>query len=111
MIWWLLRKGPTRSHSELGRETFLRQWYFGLSRGRVGNCQIFFNPYTLLIHSLLYIKKIPPLGGFFILETVFFIVLVVFAVLKKLLRDSKILLFFILMRYELLWYDNHREIE
>ena len=44
MIWWLLRKGPTRSHSELGRETFLRQWYFGLSRGRVGNCQIFLNP-------------------------------------------------------------------
>ena len=46
MIWWLLRKGPTRSHSELGRETFLRQWYFGLSRGRVGNCQIFPNPNT-----------------------------------------------------------------
>lgn len=48
MIRWLLRKGPTRSHSELGRETFLRQWYFSLSCGRVGNCRIF-NKHELVI--------------------------------------------------------------
>jgi hypothetical protein len=36
--------GPnTRSHPELGRETRLRQWYFGLSRGRVGRRQVFHN--------------------------------------------------------------------
>ena len=34
--------GPnTRSHPELGRETLQRQWYFGLSRGRVGRRQVF----------------------------------------------------------------------
>jgi hypothetical protein len=34
--------GPsTRSHPELGRETRPRQWYFGLSRGRVGRRQVF----------------------------------------------------------------------
>ena len=38
---WLLLLGTTRSLPELGRETNTRQWYFGLSRGRVGHCQLF----------------------------------------------------------------------
>lgn len=38
--WWLWRSGCTRSHSELGRETLLRQWYFVLRHGRVGRCQV-----------------------------------------------------------------------
>src|SRR5690606_30994375 len=38
--WWLLRGGCTRSHSEHGRETPLRQWYFVLRHGRVGRCQV-----------------------------------------------------------------------
>ena len=65
MNWWLLRRGTTRSHSELGRETCPRQWYFGLSRGRVGNCQFFHNP----IHSLsllLFYNNLPNQGGFFV---------------------------------------------
>ena len=49
MVRWLLRKGPTRSHSELGRETFLRQWYFSSSCGRVGHCRTF---YTLAVTLL-----------------------------------------------------------
>ena len=40
LTWWLLRGGCTRSHSEHGRETPLRQWYFVLRRGRVGRCQV-----------------------------------------------------------------------
>ena len=52
MGWWLLHLGTTRSLPELGRETRSRQWYFGLSRGRVGLCQLFlkylslYTPYT-----------------------------------------------------------------
>ena len=38
--WWSLRGGCTRSHSEHGRETPLRQWYFVSRRGRVGRCQV-----------------------------------------------------------------------
>ena len=38
--WWLWRSGCTRSHSELGRETLQRQWYFILRCGRVGRCQV-----------------------------------------------------------------------
>ncbi len=38
--WWLWRGGCTRSHSELGRETPQRRWYFVLRRGRVGRCQV-----------------------------------------------------------------------
>ena len=38
--WWLLRGGRTRSLSEHGRETPLRQWYSVLRRGRVGRCQV-----------------------------------------------------------------------
>src|SRR5215217_5308966 len=38
--WWLLRGGRTRSHSEHGRETPQRRWYFVLRRGRVGRCQV-----------------------------------------------------------------------
>ena len=38
--WWLWRGGCTRSHSEHGRETPQRRWYFVLRRGRVGRCQV-----------------------------------------------------------------------
>ena len=38
--WWLWRGGCTRSHSELGRETPQRRWYFVSRRGRVGRCQV-----------------------------------------------------------------------
>ena len=38
--WWLSRGGRTRSHSEHGRETPQRQWYFVSRRGRVGRCQV-----------------------------------------------------------------------
>ena len=38
--WWLSRGGCTRSHSEHGRETPQRQWYFVSRRGRVGRCQV-----------------------------------------------------------------------
>src|SRR6478735_8668761 len=40
LTWWSWRGGRTRSHSEHGRETPLRQWYFVLRRGRVGRCQV-----------------------------------------------------------------------
>ena len=40
LTWWLWRGGCTRSHSEHGRETPLRPWYFVLRRGRVGRCQV-----------------------------------------------------------------------
>ena len=38
--WWSWRGGCTRSHSELGRETPQRRWYFVSRRGRVGRCQV-----------------------------------------------------------------------
>ena len=34
-----MRKGNTRSHSELGSQAFQRRWYFVLRHGRVGHCQ------------------------------------------------------------------------
>jgi UDP-glucose 4-epimerase len=34
-----LRRGNTRSHSELGSQALQRQWYFVLRHGRVGHCQ------------------------------------------------------------------------
>ena len=40
LTWWLWRGGCTRSHSEHGRETPQRLWYFVLRRGRVGRCQV-----------------------------------------------------------------------
>ena len=40
LTWWSLRGGCTRSLSEHGRETPLRQWYFVSRRGRVGRCQV-----------------------------------------------------------------------
>jgi hypothetical protein len=40
LTWWSWRGGCTRSHSEHGRETPLRQWYFVSRRGRVGRCQV-----------------------------------------------------------------------
>ena len=38
--WWLWRGGCTRSHSEHGRETPLRRWYFVSRHGRVGRRQV-----------------------------------------------------------------------
>ena len=40
LTWWFWRGGCTRSHSELGRETPQRRWYFVLRHGRVGRCQV-----------------------------------------------------------------------
>ena len=58
MIWWLLPKGTTRSLSELGRETFARQWYSSLSCGRVGHCQIFYILFiTVLVFIFVYIPS------------------------------------------------------
>ena len=37
--WRLLRRGNTRSHSELGSQALQRRWYFVLRHGRVGRCQ------------------------------------------------------------------------
>ena len=34
-----MRRGNTRSHSELGSQALQRQWYFVLRHGRVGHCQ------------------------------------------------------------------------
>ena len=39
LAWWFWREAPTRSHSELGRETSQRQWYCVLRHGRVDRCQ------------------------------------------------------------------------
>ena len=38
--WWFWRGGCTRSHSEHGRETPQRRWYFVSRHGRVGRCQV-----------------------------------------------------------------------
>ena len=38
--WWFWRGGCTRSHSEPGRETPQRRWYFVSRRGRVGRRQV-----------------------------------------------------------------------
>ena len=72
MVRWLLRKGPTRSHSELGRETLPRQWYFSLSCGRVGHCRTFyilsiftFYFYLPFFTSYLSYRPLPPCGLFF----------------------------------------------
>ena len=39
MCRWLLRRGHTRSHSELGSKVLQRRWYFVLRHGRVGRCR------------------------------------------------------------------------
>ena len=41
MTRWLWRRCPTRPHSELGRESLQRRWYFVLRHGRVGRCLVF----------------------------------------------------------------------
>ena len=43
MTRWLWRRCPTRSHSELGRESLQRRWYFVLRHGRVGRCLVFWS--------------------------------------------------------------------
>ena len=35
-----MRRGYTRSHTELGSQALLRQWYFVLRHGRVGRCRL-----------------------------------------------------------------------
>ena len=60
MVRWLLRKGTTRSHSELGRETLLRQWYFSLSCGRVGHCRTFYTLVSLTLLILPFLLLYPP---------------------------------------------------
>lgn len=49
LTWWLQRSGCTRSHSELGRETLQRQWYFVSRRGRVGRCQVCQTQHEIII--------------------------------------------------------------
>ena len=50
-----MRKGNTRSHSELGSQAFLRRWYFVLRHGRVGHCQA--NKIMKIASSLKSLKK------------------------------------------------------
>ena len=52
-----MRKGNTRSHSELGSQAFLRRWYFVLRHGRVGHCQAIINKIMKIKSSLKSIKK------------------------------------------------------
>jgi hypothetical protein len=56
--WWLWRGGCTRSHSELGRETPQRRWYFVLRRGRVGRCQV-----CRAVWKLLSVNAFVSMGG------------------------------------------------
>ena len=49
--WWFWRGGCTRSHSEHGRETPQRRWYFDLSHGRVGRCQVCKTQNQSLLHD------------------------------------------------------------
>ena len=49
---WLWRRCPTRPHSELGRESLQRRWYFVLRHGRVGRCLVFWS-HCLRITALL----------------------------------------------------------
>lgn len=60
--WWFWRGGCTRSHSEHGRETPQRRWYFVLRRGRVGRCQVCKTQDKQTDHLLLCIRPIhrPP---------------------------------------------------
>jgi hypothetical protein len=51
LTWWSLRGGRTRSHSEHGRETPLRQWYSVSRRGRVGRCQVCKTQHIFSIHE------------------------------------------------------------
>lgn len=63
--WWFWRGGCTRSHSEHGRETPQRRWYFVLRRGRVGRCQVCKTQDKQTDHLLLCIRPIhrPPTSG------------------------------------------------
>ncbi len=71
--WWFWRGGCTRSHSEHGRETPQRRWYFVLRRGRVGRCQVcktqdkFRNNDLLLLFCLGPAEHGPPPSGPFVL--------------------------------------------
>ena len=44
----LLRRGHTRSHSELGSQALQRRWYFVLRHGRVGRCRHKKNYYCIM---------------------------------------------------------------
>ena len=50
--WWSWRGGCTRSHSEHGRETPQRRWYFVSRRGRVGRCQVCKSQHQVDIFSI-----------------------------------------------------------
>ena len=50
-----MRKGNTRSHSELGSQAFLRRWYFVLRHGRVGHRRLL--KFMKIKSSLKSIKK------------------------------------------------------
>ena len=57
MTRWLWRRCPTRSHSELGRESLQRRWYFVLRHGRVGRCLVF-QPHVLITNFVIYFTAI-----------------------------------------------------
>ena len=44
----LLRRGHTRSHSELGSQALQRRWYFVLRHGRVGHCRHKYKIYFIM---------------------------------------------------------------
>ena len=52
-----MRRGNTRSHSELGSQAFQRRWYFVLRHGRVGLCQAKLLDIMKIKSSLKSIKK------------------------------------------------------
>ena len=52
-----MRRGNTRSHSELGSQALQRQWYFVLRHGRVGHCQANKNDTMKIKSSLKSLKK------------------------------------------------------
>ena len=72
---WSQQRCPTRSHSELDRETLSRLWYFVLRHGKVGRrrlfyllfpfCSILFLSSFLTPFIIVYYKKSSPQGRFF----------------------------------------------
>jgi hypothetical protein len=64
MAWWYWRNACTRSHPELGRETFQRRWYCVSRRGRVGHRQAFQRRHAEFIETLLHpLDAKTPLGA------------------------------------------------
>ena len=50
-----MRRGHTRSHSELGSQALQRRWYFALRYGRVGRCQALNNTQTVPMKNIIII--------------------------------------------------------